>query len=246
VKRNRPTDTAISDYAAVVGIDSAQGIPVVVGGQAANAWALFYFPRIGRQLARLRPFTSKDLDLAGDRSLLEQIRHVTGGDIHYSGPRTPVIGYVETLIRDQLRKIEVLRDVKGLNRTELTDAVDLIVDGLRVRVLAPVKVLKAKICNVVTLDQDDRNDVNHVRIMIECVREFLRDILVEIIEGRATQRDAVNLLEELREVVLSPIAVKAAGMWGLDFYSVWPLNDLTQCGMQKILRFVEHRLKLAD
>ena len=177
---------------------------------------------------------------------MEQIRHVTGGDIHYSGPRTPVIGYVETLIRDQLRKIEVLRDVKGLNRTELADAVDLIVDGLRVRVLAPVKVLKAKICNVVTLDQDDRNDVNHVRIMIECVREFLRDILVEIIEGRATQRDAVNLLEELREVVLSPIAVKAAGMWGLDFYSVWPLNDLTQCGMQKILRFVEHRLKLAD
>ena len=153
-----------------------------------------------------------------------------------------MIGYVETLIRDEPRKIEVLRDVKGLSRAELADAVDLIVDGLRIRVLAPVKVLKAKICNTVTLDQNDRNDVNHVRIMIECVREFLRDILVEIIEGHATQRDAVHLLEELREIVSSPMAFKAAGMWDFNFDFVWPLNDLTQCGMQKILRFVEHRL----
>ena len=243
---SRPIDTTISDYAAVVGIDSVQGVPVIVGGQAANAWALFYFSRIGKQLARLRPFTSKDLDLAGDRSLLERIRHVTGGDIFYSGPRTPVIGYVETLIRDVPRKIEVLRDVNGLSRPELADAVDLIVDGLRVRVLAPVKVLKAKICNAVTLDQADRNDVNHLLIMIECVREFIRDILVEIIEGRATQRDAVNLLEELREIVSSPTAAKAARMWGLDFSSVWPLYDMSQCGMQKILRFVEHRLNPPD
>jgi len=170
VKRDRPADTAISDYAAVLGIGSAQGIPPVVGGQAANAWALFYDSRIAGRLYRLRPFTSKDLDLAGDRSLLERIRQVTGGDIYYSGPRTPVIGYVEALIRDVPRKIEVLRDVNGLSRAELADTVDLIIDGLRVRVLAPVKVLKAKICNAVTLEQDGRNDVNQVRIMIECVR----------------------------------------------------------------------------
>jgi hypothetical protein len=94
---------------------------------------------------------------------------VTKGELHYSGPRTPVIGYVETLIRGETRKIEVLRDVKGLGREELADAVEMKVDGLNVRLLAPIKVLKAKICNVVTLDQDDRNDVKHVRIMIECV-----------------------------------------------------------------------------
>lgn len=93
-----------------------------------------------------------------------------------------------------------------------------------------------------TLDQEDRNDVNHVRIMIECVREFLRDILVEIIEGRATQRDGVNLLEELREVVFSPAAAQATGMWGFDFISVWPLHDMSECGLQKVLRFVKHRL----
>lgn len=83
---------------------------------------------------------------------MERIHSVTGGDIFYSGPRTPVIGYVETLIREVPRKIEVLRDVKGLSHAELADAVDLVVDGLRLRVLAPVKVLKAKICNTVTLD----------------------------------------------------------------------------------------------
>ena len=242
MSKSRRADTAIGDYAAIVGINTTQGKPVIVGGQAANVWANFYFPRIGARLSRFRPFTSKDLDLAGDRSLLEQIRDVTGGSIHYSGPRTPVIGYVETLIGETSRKIEVLRDVKGLQRWELADAVDVIVDDFPVRVLAPIKVLKAKICNSVSPDQEDRNDVNHVGIMIECVREFLRDILAEVSAERVSQRDAVNLLEELREIVRSPEATKAATIWGLDFTSVWPINDLVKSGMQKIQRFVQHRL----
>jgi len=242
VNQHRQADTAIGDYAAIVGINTAQGVPVIVGGQAANVWAIFYLSRIGTRLARFRPFTSKDLDLAGDRVLLEHIQRITGGTIHYSGPRTPVIGYVETLIGETNRKIEVLRDVNGLQRGELADAVDVIVDGIPVRVLAPIKVLKAKICNTATLDQEDRNDVNHVRIMIECVREFLRDILTEVIAERATQRDAVNLLEELREIVLSPMATRSATMWGVDFTSGWPTADLTASGMQKIQRFVQHRL----
>ncbi len=238
--------SAIGDYAAICGIESPKGLPVVVGGQAANAWAIYYASRTAARLSRYRPFTSKDLDLAGDRDLLEAIQRVTNGDIHYSGPRTPVVGYVEAVVGNTRRKIEVLRDVKGLRRAELDDAVDVIVDGLRVRLLAPVKVLKAKICNSVTLDQSDRNDVNHVRIMIECVREFLNDILVEIIEGRATQRDMVNFLEELREVVLGPDASKAAGMWDLDFTPVWPMTALRDSGMRKIQLFLHHRLAMFD
>ena len=174
MKKFRRADTTIGDCAAIVGINTTQGKPVIVGGQAANVWANFYFSRIGARLSRFRPFTSKDLDLAGDRSLLEQIRDVTGGSIHYSGPRTPVIGYVETLIGETSRKIEVLRDVKGLQRWELADA--------------------------------------------------------------------VNLLEELREIVRSPEATKAATIWGLDFTSVWPINNLVEFRMQKIQRFVQHRL----
>jgi hypothetical protein len=52
----------------------------------------------------------------------------------------------------------------------------------------------------------------------------------------------VNLLEELREVVMNPLAGKAATMWQLDFAPVWPTKELKSSGMQKILRFVQYRL----
>ena len=70
--------------------------PVVVGGQAANAWAIYYGKRIGAKLRPYRPFTSKDLDVAGDRKLLERIRQTTQGTLTFSEPRSPDIGMVET------------------------------------------------------------------------------------------------------------------------------------------------------
>ncbi|MEO1834898.1 MAG: hypothetical protein ABGZ49_05325 [Akkermansiaceae bacterium] len=246
MSESKSEGSQIGDYAPIVSASTDEGLPIVVGGQAANTWALLYAPRIGDRLAAFRPFTSKDLDLAGDRRLLQEIHRIMGGEIRYSEPRTPVIGHVEIQIGKVIRRIEVLRDVKGLRQADLVDAIEVIVDGLRIRVLAPIKVLKAKICNTVTLDQQDRNDVNHVRIMIECVREFIRDILVEAGAGRITQRDAVNLLEELRDTVSSPLAEKAAAMWELTYNPAWPMNDLRNCGMQKLERFVEHRLKTLD
>jgi hypothetical protein len=197
-------------------------------------------------LVRYRPFTSKDLDITGNRGLLEHIKRITKGTVFYSEPRSPVIGYVEASLGDGLRKIEVLRDVKGLTRDELADAIQVTVGNLVVHLLAPIKVLKAKICNVVTLDQAERNDVNHVKIMILCVREFILDLLTNAADGQISQRDVVDLLEELREIVRSPDAAKAEKMWSLDFSKVWPMKELTGCGMQKVERFIQYRISPRD
>ena len=35
-------------------------------------------------------------------------------------------------------------------------------------------------------------------------------------------------------------------MWDLAFDLVWPIDDMRDCGMQKIERFVEYRLKTSD
>lgn len=234
--------TELADYSDVFGVEAGLPIPVIVGGQAANAWAIYYSKRIGRKLARYRPFTSKDLDITGNRELLEHIKRITKGTVFYSEPRSPVIGYVEASLGDGLRKIEVLRDVRGLARDELSDAIQVTVGKLVVHLLAPIKVLKAKLCNVVTLDQSDRNDVNHAHIMILCVREFVIDLLASAAGGGISQRDVVNLLEELREVVMSPDATKAKTIWSLDISKVWPISELVGSGMQKIQRFVHYRL----
>lgn len=64
-----------------------------------------------------------------------------------------IVCYVEASLGDRLRKTVVLRDGKGLTRDQLADAIQITVGNLVVHLLAPIKVLKAKMCNVVTLDQ---------------------------------------------------------------------------------------------
>lgn len=241
----KPT-TQIDDYSDVLGVEDGLPTPVVVGGQAANAWAMYYSKRIGRKLERYRPFTSKDLDITGNRELLEHIKRITKGTISYSPPRGPVIGYVEASLGHGIRIIEVLRDVKGLTEDELSDAIQVTVGSTVVHLLAPIKVLKAKICNLVTLDQTDRNDLKHTQIMILCVREFILDVLANSFSGLISQRDVVNLLEELLEVLRSADATKAQIMWKLDMSKVWPMKELASSGMQKIDRFLQYRLKPLD
>lgn len=244
MSRRKERGREIHDYFDVVAPVDGSEAPVVVGGQAANAWATYYSERVGDELRRFRPFTSKDIDLAGDRELLRRIEKATGGKLTYSEPRSPVLGMVEAGTGDDARKVEVLHHVKGLNRDDLDDAIAVSVGGSVVRLLSPPKVLKAKLCNAITLDQSDRNDVKHVRIMVLCVREFMLDVLESVAAGHASQRDFVDLMEEVREIVLSPDAVKAERIWTLDLASIWPRESLARCGLQKVLRFVEHRLIL--
>ena len=57
-----------------------------------------------------------------------------------------------------------------------------------------------------------------------------------------------QLRETLGELRLGVFAVVlTAGMTViLSFNLVWPMKDLRSCGMQKIERFVAHRLKAPD
>lgn len=233
-----PQATEVEDYASVL-----SEMPTIVAGQAVNIWAKIYERRSNAGLEAFRPFTSKDLDLAGDSQLLEAISHLSGGRVLHAGPRSAVVGSVELTIRSEVRKIEVLRDVKGLSRRDMDDVLEVVLPsvGLKVRVLSPTKVLKAKLCNSAEIDQENRNDVKHVRIMISCVREFLRDTLASAEAGQTSERNAVNLFEELLELTRSRVALRAMEKWGFDLSSVWP-PELFASDLNKIANFVRHRL----
>ena len=61
---------------------------------------------------------------------------------------------------------------------------------------------------------------------------------------QVTQRQVVNVLEEVRTIVLSPMAVRATALWGFDFTAVWPVDELASCGMEKIEKFTRMRLMI--
>ena len=164
------------------------------------------------------------------------------GKLLRSPPRSPVLGRLE--IPDEKRgrlRIEVLHTVNGLNPGELSRTIELKTTGVSARVLLPHLLLKAKISNSCDIDQTGRSDVKHVRMMILCVRAFIKDLLGNVAAERISQRAMVNTLGEIWPIITSPEAEKAAEKWGFDFTEVWPMDELNTCGLEKIQRFMKHR-----
>ncbi len=232
--------TALSDFREIVSIEVSGKPPLIVGGHAVNAWALYYLPRIGTELLKFEPFTSKDLDLLGTRTLLDALHARFGGTLEVAPPRTPVIGRVVTEIRGRTFKIEVLHSVRGLPKSADVEAVVLDVERFRIRVPRPPQLLEAKLDNVAHLDQSERQDVRHGQILTLCTREFLHDVLSSAESGAISDRAAVNALEEVRNIVTSATARKIGKP--IELSGCWPLGALRGSSSPRVARFVANRL----
>ena len=119
---------------------------------------------------------------------------------------------------------------------------DIEVAGIVARIPLPHLVLKAKLANSALITQDGRQDVKHTRLMLACVRAFILELLENHRAGLIGDRPVVNLLEEIREVMISRNAEKATNLWGFDFRKVWPIEELKTPGGEKIARWLAHRL----
>jgi len=119
---------------------------------------------------------------------------------------------------------------------------DLVIGDLKARVLLPHLVLKAKIENAADIDQEGRNDVKHVRMMILCMRAFIVESGLFVRDEKLSGRTLVNVLEETFAIISSPKAEKAAKLWGFDFRGIWPMNELKTSSGEKVARWLEHRL----
>ena len=216
--------------------------PVIVGGHAVNLWSLYFLSNGIVALAEFLPFISKDLDLVGTMDLLELLHLSLKGELTRSAPRSPVLGRLKIpSTTGGCLRIEVLHTVKGLNFKELDRTIDLMAGSVFGRVLLPQLVLKAKIENSATIDQTNRNDVKHVAMMIPCVRSFITDLIGRVATDGIGGRTVVNLLGEVWEILSSPKAVRASELWGFDFSTVWPIEELGNAGDGKIARWMEHR-----
>lgn len=129
---------------------------------------------------------------------------------------------------------------------ELGRTMYLVVGDLKARVLLPHMVLKAKIENAANIDQEGRNDVKHVRMMILCMRAFIMEFGCFVRDGNASERAMVNVLEEVFAIISSPKAEKAAKLWDFDFRGIWPIQELKAVGGEKVKRWLEHRMDCSN
>jgi hypothetical protein len=221
--------------------------PLLVGGHAVSLWAMVYLERIGDAIGTWLPLTSKDLDLYGTLETLEALKRRFGGDFRLSGPRSPVVGRLVVELSGSLRKIDVLREVVGLHRSELASGgVQLEVtlgDAAHiVRVLSVPTLLQAKVSNLATLAQDNRNDFKHVNLLLPVVREFLADLVAATERNALDSRACIRALEQVLTIIRSPAAEKCSRLHGIRFDPVWPRKALEAATDPRLRNFVKHRL----
>lgn len=240
-EKDPASESIVSEFAEIIA-SHAGDAPVLVGGHAVNLWSEYHLAKGVTELAAYMPFTSKDLDLFGPPALLDRILETHKGTLTRSEPRSPVLGRIdlERKVGMPLR-IEVLHMVKGLDEKDLARTMELRMGSLVARVLLPHLILKAKIENSRSIQQEGRNDVKHVRMMILCVRAFIAEFAEFVAQGRLGERALVNLLEECLEITTNSGALDAKALWGFDFDGIWPFPVLKTLGHGKVSRWLDHR-----
>lgn len=227
----------------ISGHSEGQVPAVVVGGQAINIWATVYRNRIGASLDPYLPLVSKDLDLIGPTATLHELSGRFGVPVEFSEPRTPCIGRIVLPQPKGALKVELLRGVNGLSEIRNYHMLDATISGRVIRVLDPISCLRAKIANVAEIEQQNRQDVKHVKIMTHCVPEYIKDLLLQATEGTISERFLVNTLHELRMTVGGIRAGNVVSKHAVDLSKVLPLEELKVSSLQKVENFIGFHLK---
>lgn len=235
-----PTESEISDFAEVLALGEEP--PIVVGGHAVGIWARYFLERGLEELTEFLPFRSKDLDLIGNLSLLTDLHSQFRGVMTRSEPRSPVIGRLDLPDgANGILRVEVLHTVLGLSPADLRRTVDLRAGDVVARVPLVQLVLKAKIANAALIGQEGRQDVKHVRMLVPCVRAFMKELMQDLGADGVTERMLINFLEETRLIVGSDHAKKVEKLWEVDLTQVWPVAELNASNAPKLKRWLQHR-----
>lgn len=218
---------------------------LLVGGQAVNLWALYYLdPK-----SELAPFVSRDADVLGDEDTLKLLGQVAGQKPRFFPQRPPTNEVGVVVARDASGApllIEVLRYVHGATNEELREPAYLFALGekaVQVQAPGPIALLRAKIANLVDLNQTGRQDARHVLILIQALPRYLTDLQAAAREGAMTERKLIDFLELLLSALTSKKGRQVCTNLVIDPVTIF--KGLSGEGMPRVATFLTKRLPQA-
>lgn len=244
MRSGRASDAGPAEYVEILSDKATGKLPLVVGGQAVNLWALT-FEKSAKDLASHKPFTSVDCDVVASQGWVRTIapKHHLKYRTFRAGAASLAVGVIHIPLASGDTEVQVLRNIRGLSQKELeSSAVELLFDGRQFRVINPISLLKAKLANVVELNQTERQDVRHVIILTYCVRGFLKMQLQAYKNKEITARDCVEICDFAAQVISSENAARVAIEYGVDFTNLIPKEDLKRVSEPKFENFLSKRL----
>ncbi|MEI6195022.1 MAG: hypothetical protein WCS42_11910 [Verrucomicrobiota bacterium] len=239
------TRFTLHQFSEFLQIRNPAGFPyILIGGQAVNYWADRYLA-IESDLQKHIPFTSEDIDFCGNR---EDVRHIAGQlklvpAFPHRVAMTALAGAIPVRIEDGDTSIEIVRSIPGVTAAMVeTLAVAMEWNGKTIRVLDPISLLICKVELALTVSQQKRQDVEHLKILFFCVRGFLREWLQEVETGRIPAKGWLGAVNRLVKLATSTHGRKAAAKFSLAWREILPLAEIAQATNQKISMFREKQL----
>jgi hypothetical protein len=217
---------------------------LLIGGQAVNYWAERYLADES-ELRKLVPFTSEDIDFKGTRTDVEHIARELNLRAVYPAKvqMTALAGAIPISLGDLKSNIEVVRTILGVKAGTVESlAIEAEWGEKRIRVIDPISLTACKLKLALTLPQDKRQDVAHLRILVLCVRGFLREFLQEVERGAVPPSGWLGAVKQLLKLAKSTHGRKATRELGINWLETLPLADLEQCREPKLNRFREQQL----
>lgn len=217
---------------------------VLIGGQAVNYWAERYLP-VEPELKKHAPFTSSDIDFLGTREEVARLGELIGRRPAYPSwhALTMLAGIIPCKLAQGETSIEVVRAVPRSTAEEVRGtSIKAEHGGFRLEVINPIALLRSKADLARTVDQTNRQDVHHLRIMLLCVRAFLREVLAKVQSGELSPREWLNLVKDLLAFTESDLGQNVARQYGIDWTAVLPKLREQQTVSPSIRTFYEKRV----
>lgn len=139
--------------------------------------------------------------------------------------------------------IEVVRLIPGVS----ISSVDALAIGAelgrqQIRVLDPVSLVSCKVNLALTVSQEGRQDIGHLKILVLCLRGFLRDVLREVERSNVPAKGWLGAVNKLMKLATSTRGRKVAGKYEIRWSEILPLADIARCKNEKIVSFREKQL----
>lgn len=239
------------DFKDFLTVTDRNGDPaIIVGGHAVSLWAMYYLDE-EPELKKMAPFTSKDMDFVGDRTTALQLSWMVHEPAEEapSTERTPVIYRIKLLFPDPARRnstLEVLSHWVGVRNEELRRDAMIIQSnqlGVRARLPSPFVCLKAKASTLVRLNQEKRQDLRQVRILIPCCRAHLRNVIRQAENGQITEGAALDCFDAFFAWTHSRTAQRSAAKHRLNWRRALPGRELERTCVPSLINFFRANLR---
>ena len=156
---------------------------------------------------------------------------------------TALAGCIPFQIGDLKSNIEIVRTVPGISGSIDALAIEAELADKMIRVLDPISLLACKLDLLVTVRQEERRDLEHIRILIPCVRAFLREFLQQVEQGTLPVKGWLGATNRVLKLTTTSRNRKIASRYKIDWSEILPHKEIDLSTHEKIVRFREHQLR---